>query len=323
MARGVAASAGEAYHFLAMTADLELRVAEPADAAELLRVIRAAFSARRAVDPPADALADDVADIERALTLSTGVVGEVAGHVVAGLLLDLDDEVATLRRVSVDPAHAGRGVAKLLVEGALSLAVDMGARRVEIMARAEFPEIVAWWRAHGFEILGEVAHGYTMGRELPVIIDVPTAREMHALGTRLAGLLRRGDVIVASGGLGAGKTTLAQGIGAGLGVTGAITSPTFVISRVHPHPDGGPSLVHVDAYRLGDGAELADIDLDASLAGAITMIEWGSGLAEWLAESRLEIDIERGLSSDERIVYLTGVGPRWAGALESLREPSA
>ncbi|HHT12847.1 MAG TPA: tRNA (adenosine(37)-N6)-threonylcarbamoyltransferase complex ATPase subunit type 1 TsaE [Propionibacterium sp.] len=303
-----------------MTDDLELRVAEPGDAPELLRVIRAAFSARRPVDPPADALTDDVADIERALIDGTGVVGEVAGHLVAGLLLEVDGDVATLRRVSVAPEHAGRGVAKLIVEGALTLAVDMGARRVEIMAREEFPEILTWWREHGFEVTAQVPHGYTMGRDLPVIVDVPTADHMHALGARLARLLRKGDIIVATGDLGAGKTTLTQGIGMGLGVTGPIISPTFVISRVHPHPGDGPALVHVDAYRLGGSAELADIDLDASLSDAVTIVEWGSGLAEWLSDSRLEIDIVRGLDSDERTVYLTGIGPRWAGALDPLRE---
>lgn len=79
--------------------------------------------------------------------------------------------------------------------------------------------------------------------------------------------------------------------------------------------------MHVDAYRLGDSAELADIDLDASLAGNVTLIEWGAGLAEWLSENRLEIEIVRELDDDIRTVYLTGVGPRWAGALDALRRP--
>ncbi|MBB1482266.1 tRNA (adenosine(37)-N6)-threonylcarbamoyltransferase complex ATPase subunit type 1 TsaE [Tessaracoccus sp. MC1865] len=303
-----------------MTSDLEVRVAEPADAAELLQVIRAAFSARRPVDPPAEALTDAVADIEHALTVGSGVVLVNDGHLVAGLLIELDGDVATLRRVSVLPAWAGKGLARMLVQSALTLAVDLGARRVELVARQEFPEIVQWWRDHGFEVLGGVPNGHTMGRDLPVIIDVPTAEDMRSLGRRLAGLLRKGDVIVATGDLGAGKTTLTQGIGEGLGVTGPIISPTFVISRVHPHPGEGPALVHVDAYRLGGSAEFADIDLDASLSEAVTIVEWGSGLAEWLADSRLEIDIERGLNSDQRTVHLTGIGPRWAGALEPLRE---
>ena len=93
------------------------------------------------------------------------------------------------------------------------------------------------------------------------------------------------------GDLGAGKTTFAQGLGDGLGVRGPVTSPTFVIARVHPSEVGGPALVHVDAYRLGGLAELDDLDLDASLDEAVTVVEWGEGIAEGLAESRLEVRI--------------------------------
>ncbi|MDA0565508.1 tRNA (adenosine(37)-N6)-threonylcarbamoyltransferase complex ATPase subunit type 1 TsaE [Streptomonospora sp. S1-112] len=134
---------------------------------------------------------------------------------------------------------------------------------------------------------------------------------MRALGRHLAGLLRPGDLLILSGPLGAGKTTLTQGIGEGLGVRGRVTSPTFVISRVHPAPAGGPSLVHVDAYRLGDSAEVDDLDLDSSLADSVTVVEWGEGVAEELAEDRLEITIARH-PDDTRGVTLTGVGARWA-----------
>ena len=96
-------------------------------------------------------------------------------------------------------------------------------------------------------------------------------------------------------------------------------SPTFVLSRIHPSAGAGPSLVHVDAYRMTDAGELADIDLDATLPEAVTLVEWGEGLAEWLSEDRLEIDIDRQAGDDARYVTLTGVGPRWAGALEPLR----
>ena len=122
--------------------------------------------------------------------------------------------------------------------------------------------------------------------------------------------LQAGDVVVLTGDLGAGKTTLTQGIGAGLGVRGAVTSPTFVIARVHPSKDGGPALVHADAYRLGGVAELDDLDLDASLDASVTVVEWGEGVAESLAESRLEVRITR---SEPRRVGIRGVGPRWAG----------
>ena len=141
-------------------------------------------------------------------------------------------------------------------------------------------------------------------------IEVPTAGAMQDLGRRLAAGLRAGDLLVLTGPLGAGKTTLVQGIGEGLGVRGPITSPTFVIARVHPSLTGGPALVHADAYRLGGAAEIDDLDLDSSTASSVTVVEWGEGLAEGLSEDRLEIAIE--LHGEGRVVRLTAIGPRWA-----------
>jgi tRNA threonylcarbamoyladenosine biosynthesis protein TsaE len=143
-----------------------------------------------------------------------------------------------------------------------------------------------------------------------------TADETREVGRRLAGLLRGGDLLVLSGDLGAGKTTFTQGLGAGLGVRGDVTSPTFVISRVHPSLAGGPALVHVDAYRLGGLPELDDLDLDTSLDDAVTVVEWGTGVAESLAEDRLEVDIRRArgdVADETRTVRITAVGPRWSG----------
>ncbi|MFI6506613.1 tRNA (adenosine(37)-N6)-threonylcarbamoyltransferase complex ATPase subunit type 1 TsaE [Streptosporangium sp. NPDC050855] len=148
--------------------------------------------------------------------------------------------------------------------------------------------------------------------------DVATAEEMRELGEELAALLRPGDLAVLSGPLGAGKTTLVQGIAAGLEVRGPITSPTFVIARVHPSLSDGPALVHVDAYRLGGDLEVDDLDLDASLEESVTVVEWGEGLVEGLAEDRLEIVIARGAAEDAgegRTVALRGVGARWEGVL--------
>jgi len=157
-----------------------------------------------------------------------------------------------------------------------------------------------------------------MGEAESIALTVCTAAEMHALGRSLATVLRAGDLVILSGGLGAGKTTLTQGIGAGLGVRGPVTSPTFVIARVHPPAaaatagldgaggqggSGGvaramanlaaprPSLVHADAYRLGSVLELDDLDLDTDTASSVTVVEWGEGLAEGLAADRLEIAI--------------------------------
>ncbi|MCG5217183.1 tRNA (adenosine(37)-N6)-threonylcarbamoyltransferase complex ATPase subunit type 1 TsaE [Streptosporangium sp. KLBMP 9127] len=142
---------------------------------------------------------------------------------------------------------------------------------------------------------------------------VATAGEMREFGAELAGRLRPGDLLVLSGPLGAGKTTLVQGIAGGLKVRGPITSPTFVIARVHPSLCGGPALVHADAYRLGGDLEVDDLDLDASLEESVTVVEWGEGLVEGLADDRLEVAIDRGAADEERVVRLRGVGDRWAG----------
>ncbi|WP_166354744.1 tRNA (adenosine(37)-N6)-threonylcarbamoyltransferase complex ATPase subunit type 1 TsaE [Phytoactinopolyspora limicola] len=164
-------------------------------------------------------------------------------------------------------------------------------------------------------------------------LDVATAAEMSALGRRLGPLLRAGDLVLLGGGLGAGKTTFTQGLGEGLGVRGPITSPTFMIARVHPSLHGGVPLVHVDAYRLGGWDELEDLDLEATLDEAVTVVEWGEGLAEGLAGERLEIHIERSIDGsdpgrtpdvvepgavepgevvDPRRVRVVAVGERWA-----------
>ncbi|PPK97581.1 tRNA threonylcarbamoyladenosine biosynthesis protein TsaE [Kineococcus xinjiangensis] len=157
--------------------------------------------------------------------------------------------------------------------------------------------------------------------------EVPTAEAMRDLGRRLAARVRAGDLLVLSGGLGAGKTTFVQGLADGLGVRGPITSPTFVIARVHPSLVGGPALVHADAYRVGSLGELEDLDLDASLDEAVTVVEWGAGLVEDLAEARLELHLHRrtgGAASPQdphveeaevdepRHVVLRAVGARWA-----------
>lgn len=160
-------------------------------------------------------------------------------------------------------------------------------------------------------------------------LTVPTAADMRALGQRLAAVLRPGDVVILTGPLGAGKTTLTQGIGAGLRVRGPVTSPTFVIARVHPSlaaargfGASGPALVHADAYRLGSAVELDDLDLDADTATSVTVVEWGEGLAEGLALDRLEITITPAVSAASeaedadggdapRTVRVIGTGERW------------
>jgi len=144
-------------------------------------------------------------------------------------------------------------------------------------------------------------------------LTVETDEAMRALGERIAALARPGDLLVLTGDLGTGKTTLTQGIGRGLGVDGHVVSPTFVIARVHR--GGRIPLVHADAYRLSSVAEVDDLDLDASLDESLTVVEWGGGLVESLSGDRLEIHITRGPDAEDetRIVVATGVGDRWAG----------
>lgn len=142
-------------------------------------------------------------------------------------------------------------------------------------------------------------------------IEVHTSGAMRELGRQLAASLRAGDLVLAVGDLGAGKTTLVQGIGAGLGVHGDVLSPTFVIARVHR--DGRVPLVHVDAYRLESVDEIDDLDLDASLEESVTVVEWGEGKVERLSTDRLELRIARGTDPDDetRVVTVAGVGDRW------------
>jgi tRNA threonylcarbamoyladenosine biosynthesis protein TsaE len=122
-------------------------------------------------------------------------------------------------------------------------------------------------------------------------IVVATSEKMHAFGVRLGRSLAAGDLLVLTGPLGAGKTTLARGIGEGLGVRGPVTSPTFVLARTHPSLVGGPPLVHVDAYRLSEPIELDDLDID--FAGSVVLVEWGRGMVDAVASRWVDIEIER------------------------------
>ena len=160
---------------------------------------------------------------------------------------------------------------------------------------------------------------------------VADVEETQALAETIGATLNAGDLLILSGGLGAGKTTFTQGLGRGLGVREGIISPTFVLARRHPNLSdgprpGGPDLVHVDAYRLGSAEELEDIDLEETLDTSVTVVEWGRDRAEQLSASRLEIDLERATGQEAgeeilldfededepRTLTVTAYGDRWA-----------
>ncbi|MFM1785433.1 MAG: hypothetical protein RLZZ108_457 [Actinomycetota bacterium] len=140
-------------------------------------------------------------------------------------------------------------------------------------------------------------------------IQVNTPEQMHEFGLRLAKNLKAGDLVLLTGPLGAGKTTLTRGVGEGLKTIGTVSSPTFVIARTHSRENDEAPLVHVDAYRLTSPAEFDDLDID--LENSITLVEWGRGFTEDLLDSWLDIEIDRGNEDDSRIVTVTGHGPEW------------
>ena len=298
-----------------------------ADAAAAVHaVVRAAFGARPPLDPPADAMAETHESVAAALAKGGGLLATLEGHPVGALVMEHDGtpgrRTVWLRRFGVVPTAQRLGVAGALVAEALSIA---DGDEVAVVAREELPATIDFWRGHGF-VQGARRSPYVeLRRVVPRTLPAPDADSMRDLGRMVAGLLRAGDLVVLSGELGAGKTTFTQGLGSaghGRGVRGDVTSPTFVIARVHPSLSGGPALVHVDAYRLGGIGELDDLDLDTSLDEAVTVVEWGIGIAEGLAESRLEVRIARGATApdpddpdalDPRTVTLVPVGPRWLG----------
>ena len=260
----------------------ELAVAVPQDAAALAR-----------------ALDLEAQTVSTWLTQGLGIVARVGSQIV-GLAHLVDDgghaDVTDLALTTPDDAD----VVAALIGGAEQIATELESRVLVVS---------------GLKASPGPAYHYNSGwvRVLPTRVVVPTAEAMHAFGAALAAQLRAGDIVLASGDLGAGKTTLAQGIGRGLGVDGPVISPTFVLARRHVGSEGRPGLVHVDAYRLGSAAELIDLDLDETMDQAVTLVEWGAGIAEDLGGSHLDVDIRRsGDPADEtRVVYLEGFGPRW------------
>jgi len=304
-------------------ADLVVSVASPADASGMVEVIHAAFSARPPLDPPSTAVAETPESVSAALAAGGGIYATVDRRPAGAILLRREsDAVVSLHRVSVHPDFQRHGVASTMVTAVQDYAAELGYGQVELFAREELGDLIAFWQRRGFAVTRPAPYGVILGAPLPLAVQVPSGTAMQELGKRLAQLLAPGDLVIATGDLGAGKTTLTQGIGHGLGIADPVISPTFVLSRVHRARAGGPDLVHVDAYRLGGPGELHDLDLDAHVPSAVTVVEWGEGIAEGLAPHRLEVDIRRAAypptgqgraseAEDARTVLVRAVGDRW------------
>lgn len=171
---------------------------------------------------------------------------------------------------------------------------------------------------------------------IALTVVTSSADQTRALGQALGRVLAAGDLVMLSGGLGAGKTTFTQGIAQGMGVSGRVQSPTFIVARVHANRAGGPDLIHVDAYRIRDLDDLETLDLDSTLDESVTVVEWGRGKTEALSDERLEIEIGREHGGDiayddetinlelmddgRRILTLTAHGKRWDGVLDGIAQ---
>ena len=165
-------------------------------------------------------------------------------------------------------------------------------------------------------------------------VSTSDADQTRALGEDLGRVLAAGDLVMLSGGLGAGKTTLTQGIGIGMGVRGRVASPTFIVARVHPSLSGGPDHIHADAYRIKDLSDLETLDLDSSLDEAVTVVEWGEGKTEAMSDERLSIEVRRAsggqadtdgdiidlehMDDGTRLIVLRAHGHRWDGVLDAV-----
>lgn len=282
----------------------------PERTAEVVALIHESFAGRPALDPPATAMAETEESVRPELEEHGGLLALIEGRPVGTLLFRRVGNLLGLRRVGVLPEVRHHGVAPQLAEKAAEVAEMRMCTGLVLEARQELPRTVRFWHRQGYFEVDAAGPRLQMVKMLPVTRKLATAEETRAMGASIGALLLPGDLVILNGELGAGKTTLTQGIAEGLNVRGPITSPTFVIARVHPSLGVGPSLVHVDAYRLGGAAELDDLDLDTDIESAVTVVEWGADVAESLAGSRLLIEMSRG-ADDVRTLHLTPVGRRW------------
>jgi tRNA threonylcarbamoyladenosine biosynthesis protein TsaE len=294
---------------------LEIVPASERDAEAVHAVTQQAYGSRPPLDPPSSALTETVDAVRADLAEHGGLLAIEDGAPIGSLRFRFDGRRVWLRRAGVIAALARRGVGTRLATHAHALLARRAIDELVVGVRFALADNRRFWESLSYAETGADDHSYILRRTPPYAGTIETADDMRAVGRRLGQLLRPGDLIVCVGELGAGKTTFAQGVGQGLGVTGAVTSPTFVLARAHDTAGGVP-FVHADAYRLGAVAdplgELDALDLDATVAEAVTLVEWGEGLAERLAPNRVVVRMEVA-DGETRMVVVDGLGVRWAG----------
>jgi tRNA threonylcarbamoyladenosine biosynthesis protein TsaE len=294
---------------------LTIRAATPADASAIRALTYLAYAEHAELAPTPKALSESTEVIAAELAEQGGLLAELDREVVGALRHGIEEDGRRwMRRVAVHPRRRRHGIGTALVRAAVTAGEDAGAPGVHLGVRHALADTRAWYLRLGFRLVREHALWSHLAHPVPVVL--PDAAATRALGERLAGLAREGDLVILAGPLGAGKTTLAQGFGAGLGVPDVVRSPTYTV--VDEHHGGRLRLVHADAYRLGSPDELDDLDLD--LADAVTLVEWGEGRAEVLGSSRLLVRLDRPADGpDRRLAALEPQDEDWARRLSVAR----
>lgn len=295
--------------------ELDVVDATPQEAEAIARIVRRAFGARPPLEPESGARYETAEHVGKVLAETGGLIVLRRGQPVGALLFDESRPGRLgLRRVSVEPEAQGHGVASAMVGVAEDIAAQRGKDAVWLHVREELVQNMRFWRRRDYHFADREGHLTELRKTLGVSVECADPDATRGLAGRLAPLLRAGDLLLLTGDLGAGKTTFTQGLGAALEVHGPVTSPTFIVARSHAAAGEGPGLLHVDAYRLADAAELDDLDLDAQALDAVTVVEWGAGRAEQLSESRIDISLMvPDPRSDRRVVTIVPRGPRWLG----------
>lgn len=294
-----------------------VRPAAPGDAEVIWRLTRAAFAGQARLDPPSGASQETLAQVAADLESAGGLlaVDPASGQPVGAARWRVEQPAPWVRRVAVHPSYARQGVGRELMTAAARHAVANGWPALRVGVRTGLPGNLRFYAQLGYVVVANRGHWRELALFLPRPVATPQA--MRSLGRAVAEVARPDDLILLDGPLGAGKTVFVQGVAAGLGCPGPVTSPTFILARRY---DGGRlALLHVDAYRLGSVAELEDLDL--ATEEALTVVEWGRDRAEALAAAHLTVELTRSGPGEGRTVRFRPSGGGWAARLIHLELP--